>query len=247
MKAIILCAGYGKRLHPLTQTHQKTMLPLHGKPLLEYITDGLIYTGFKDIILVVGFKKEQIIDYFQNGKKWGINIEYVIQEDLNGTGGAVLLCENLIKNQHFFLTWGDILVPYQVYKKVLEIYQKENQDYILVANYAKDPHKGAAIYYDDHYCTKIVEKPPKGTSKSNYNDCGIFILSTEVFKILRMIKPSNRGEIELPQAINAGILERNWKVWILKLNKNQFRGDFGDIDEYEKFKKDLSWLKLLKS
>lgn len=247
MKAIILCAGYGKRLHPFTHTVQKTMLPLHGKPLLEYIIEGLAYSGFKDILLVVGFKKEQIINHFQKGKKWGINIEYIIQNDINGTGGALLLCESLIKNHHFFLTWGDILVPYRIYKEVLEIFNKENQNFILVANYAQDPYKGAAIYYREVYCLKIVEKPPKGASISNYNNCGIFILSTEIFKILKMLKFSNRGEIELPQAINKGILEKQWKVRLLKMSKEQFRGDFGDKAEYETLKKDSSWLKLLTS
>jgi len=62
-----------------------------------------------------------------------------------------------------------------------------------------------------------------------------------------MIKPSNRGEIELPQALNVGIFERKWRVWVLKMKKNQFRGDFGDRKEYEKLKKDSSWLKFLTS
>ena len=109
MKAIILCAGYGKRLKPYSNKYQKSMLPIHGKPLLEYILNGLIYAGFKDFIIVVGYKKEQIKDYFKNGKKWNVNIEYVEQRNINGTGGALIECENLIDNTHFFLTWGDIL------------------------------------------------------------------------------------------------------------------------------------------
>ncbi|MFW9972297.1 MAG: NDP-sugar synthase, partial [Candidatus Odinarchaeota archaeon] len=68
MKAVILCAGLGKRLKPYTETIQKSMLPIHNKPLLEYILNGLIRAGFKDFILVVGYKKEQIISYFKNGE-----------------------------------------------------------------------------------------------------------------------------------------------------------------------------------
>ena len=64
MKAIILCAGYGKRMKPYTDTYQKTMIPVHGKPLLEYIIEGIKSAGFKDFILVVGYQKEQIIDFF---------------------------------------------------------------------------------------------------------------------------------------------------------------------------------------
>ena len=106
MKAIILCAGEGRRLRPYTNTYQKTMIPLHGKPLLEYIIKGIKGAGFNDFIIVVGYQKEQIIDYFKDGKKLGINIEYIEQDLLNGTGGALLLCENLIEDQHFFFDMG---------------------------------------------------------------------------------------------------------------------------------------------
>lgn len=152
------------------------MAPVHGKPLLEYIINGILSAGLRDLIIVVGYRKDQIIDYFQEGNKWGINIEYIEQKEINGTGGALLTCEDSIKNNHFFLTWGNILVSYKIYKEVLEIYKKENQDYILVANHTDDPFKGAAVYSKNKYCIGIVEKPPEGKSDSNLNNCGIFIL-----------------------------------------------------------------------
>ena len=185
MKAIILCAGYGKRLKPFTDIYQKTMIPVHGKPLLEYIVNGLIHAGFKDLIIVIGYRKEQIIDYFQDGDKWGINIEYVEQKNLNGTGGALLLCEDLIKEQHFLLTWGDILVPNKIYKEIYDTFIKENDDFILVANYMEDPYKGCAIYCEGDYCLKMVEKPPKGTANTNFNNCGVFIFSKEILEVLK--------------------------------------------------------------
>ena len=70
MRVIILCAGFGKRMKPYTDKYQKTMIPVHGKPLLEYIIEGVKTTGIKDFIIVVGYRKEQIIDYFQDGSKW---------------------------------------------------------------------------------------------------------------------------------------------------------------------------------
>ncbi|MFX1257180.1 MAG: nucleotidyltransferase family protein [Promethearchaeota archaeon] len=246
MKAVILCAGYGKRLMPYTETYQKTMISLHGKPLLEYIINGTIYAGFHDFIIVVGYAKEQIINYFQNGSKWDINIEYVEQKDINGTGGALLLCENLIKNSHFFLTWGDILVSYKIYRKVYDVYIKEKLDFVLVANYADDPYKGGAIYCEGNYCSDYIEKPPKGSSRSNLNNCGIFIFSKDIFDVLKIVKPSIRGEIEISEAICIGIKEKNWKVRVIKMEKNQFRGDFGEKKEYERLKEDNKWLKDLK-
>jgi len=177
LKAIVLCAGIGKRMKPYTETYQKTMIPIQGKPLLEYIVNGIKIAGFKNFIIVVGYRKEQIIEYFKDGSKWDVNIEYVEQKKLNGTGGAVLLCENLIKKNHFFLTWGDILVPYSIYKKINDIYKNENHDFILVTNYMDDPFKGAAVFCEGNYCCDIIEKPPKDKSVSKLNNCGVFIFS----------------------------------------------------------------------
>jgi len=243
LKAIVLCAGYGKRLKPYTKDYQKSMLLVHKKPILEYILNGLIYAGFKDLIFVVGYKKEQITDYFKNGEKWDVNLQYIEQKFLNGTGGALLECEKLIKNSHFFLTWGDILVPYSIYKNILNLFNQKYYNFILVTNYTKDPYLGAAVYIKSHYCLDIIEKPLKGQSKSNFNSCGIFILSKEIFEVLNSLKPSFRGEIELTEALKIGIIKRAWKIRVIKMRKNQFRGDFGDLATYEELSEDSSWLK----
>ncbi|MFX0043024.1 MAG: nucleotidyltransferase family protein [Candidatus Hodarchaeota archaeon] len=245
LKAIILCAGYGTRMKPYTETYQKTMIPIHGKPLLEYLIEGIKLTGFKDFIIVVGYNKEQIIDYFQEGKKWEINIEYIEQHNLNGTGGALLLCENSIIDQHFFLTWGDTLVGYDVYREVYEVFKKENPDFILVTNYVDDPYKGAAVYCEGNYCSSIIEKPSKGTSTTNLNNAGVFILSREIFSVLKKLHPSKRGEIEVPDAIQFGMKERGWKFRVVRIKRDQFYGDFGDFKKYEEFSTNSSWLNLL--
>ncbi|KKN37991.1 hypothetical protein LCGC14_0757960 [marine sediment metagenome] len=241
----MLCAGMGRRLLPYTKNTQKTMLLIHGKPLLEYILIGLIFAGFREIIFVVGYKKEQIIDFFKDGKKWNVHLEYIEQKKLNGTGGALLLCKNLIKTSHFFLTWGDTLVPYSVYKEVFNRFKKGKNDFVLVTNYSNDPHKGGAVYIKNNYCIDIIEKPPKGKSKSNLNNCGVFIFSIEIFEVLNNLKPSVRGEIELPEALRIGIFERNWKIYIIKMEPNQFRGDCGDKKIYERLRLESNWLKEL--
>ena len=234
-------------MKPYTDKYQKTMISLHGKPLLEYIIEGLIFAGLKELIIVVGYRKDQIINYFQNGEKWEVKIEYVEQQEINGTGGALLICKDLIKSDHFFLTWGDILVQYSVYKEVIDVFNQETQDYILVANETEDPYKGAAVYQENNYCTGIIEKPPLGKSRSNLNNCGIFLLSKDIFQILKILKPSKRKEIELPEAINYGIQDKKWKVRVVKMEKTQFRGDFGNISVYEQLKKDKIWIKKLSS
>jgi NDP-sugar pyrophosphorylase family protein len=222
------------------------MLYLHGKPFLEYILEGLIFAGFREFIFVVGYRKEQITNYFQSGKNWNVKIEYVEQEKLNGTGGALLLCESSIYKNHFFLTWGDILVPYEIYKGTVEIQRKEKIDYILVANYMEDPYLGAAIYSDGKMCTNIIEKPLIGTSKTNLNNCGIFIFSKNIFNVLKNLTPSERDEIEVPKALLKGIKELNWKVRVIEMEKDQFRVDLGVTQIYEHLRDDSSWLNFLK-
>lgn len=223
------------------------MLLIHGKPILEHLLYGLIKTGFSNIIFVVGHMKEHIFEYFKDGKKWNINLEYVEQKNINGTGGALLLCEELINDKHFFMTWGDILVPYSVYNEVLNTYKKEGNNFILVTNYSADPHKGGAIYCKNDYCVDIVEKPTIGESKSNLNNCGVFIFSVEIFEVLNFVKPTKRGEIELTEAIKIGIVERKWNIRVIKMEKNQFRGDFGDMKIFERLRNDSNWLKELDS
>ncbi|KKN09082.1 hypothetical protein LCGC14_1050250 [marine sediment metagenome] len=222
------------------------MLPLHGKPSLEYILNGLIYVGIRDFTFVVGYQKEQIIGHFKNGEKWGVNIQYVEQNNLNGTGGALLLCEPLIKNTHFVLTWGDNLLDYDIYAKIINLFKKEVHNFILVTNYSQDPHLGAAVYTEGDFCIDIIEKPPRCKSKSNLNNAGLFILSKEIFESLKALEPSERGEIELPQAIANGIKYKNWKVRVLRMEHDQFKGDVGNKSEYERLKDDDSWLKFLK-
>ena len=122
------------------------MLQLHGKPLLEYLIKGIAFAGIREFIIVVGYRKQQIIDYFKDGKNWDVTIEYIEQERLDGTGGALLLCENSLRQDHFFLTWGDTLATYKIYKDVYEAYKNDGENFILVSNYVDDPYRGAAIY-----------------------------------------------------------------------------------------------------
>lgn len=221
------------------------MIPVHDKPLLEYLIDGIKEAGINEFIIVVGYMKEQIIDYFKDGKSKGISIEYVEQKKLNGTGGALLLCEDLIKEEHFFLTWGDILVPYRIYKKIVDVFKQEKEDFILTANYLEKLQKGCEIHLEENYCVKMVEKPPLEEQCCNLNNCGIFILSKAIFEEVKKLEPSKRGELEIPDAISTGIQERGWRVRVIQMEEGTFRGDFGDKKEYERLNQQTSWLQEL--
>lgn len=245
MKALILCAGYGKRMKPYTNVIQKTMIPVHRQPLLEYIIKGLMFAGFKEFVLVVNYLKNQVIDYFQDGSRWNIRITYVEQEKLNGTGGALLACKDVIKEPHFFLVWGDILVPFRIYMIARQLHEVEKHDFIMVANHKEDLSMGGAVYCEGDFCVKIIEKEPKRNATTKLNNCGIFVLSWEIFSVLEELELSERGELELTDALNRGILLHNWKVRVLEMDIGSFRADFGNIKEYERLRNDSSWIQKL--
>ncbi|MEJ2277754.1 MAG: hypothetical protein P8Y70_08415 [Candidatus Lokiarchaeota archaeon] len=149
----------------------------------------------------------------------------------------------LVEPYFFELNVRNVEKTKEFYEKVFKLYKNQNEDFILVANYQKDLHQGCAVYEKNNYCIKLVEKPPRGTSISHYNNCGVFILSKQLFEVLENVKPSKRGEIELPIALSKGMNEKGWRIRILKLDQGVFRGDFGNLKNYHKLNKDSEWLK----
>jgi NDP-sugar pyrophosphorylase family protein len=100
MRGVLLTAGEGTRMRPLTLTRPKTMLPVGGKPILQYNLEALKNAGITDIVMVVGYKKEVITAYFGDGSKFGVNITYVTQEKRLGTAHAINSIRNVIDNQY---------------------------------------------------------------------------------------------------------------------------------------------------
>jgi NDP-sugar pyrophosphorylase family protein len=114
LKTLILANGYGERLRPITDFINKTMIPVDGKPVLEHIICRLQWNHFTDIVIAVGVYKEQIMNYFKNGKQWGVNITYVSNsksnDSPNGTAGELLIARHLLEEESDFLIYyGDIL------------------------------------------------------------------------------------------------------------------------------------------
>ncbi|RLF36235.1 MAG: glucose-1-phosphate thymidylyltransferase, partial [Thermoplasmata archaeon] len=108
MKCVILAAGEGKRMHPLTYTRPKVMLPMANKPILEWSLLNAIKAGLKDFIFVVGYKSEMVRNYFGNGSKWNVKIEYVNQGKPLGTAHAIGMVEKFVNN-HFIVMCGDTI------------------------------------------------------------------------------------------------------------------------------------------
>lgn len=201
MKGVILAAGKGTRMLPLTERRPKPLVPVLDRPMIEHIICGARDAGFDDLCLVVGYLGEMIRDALGDGSRLGVRLEYVWQEVAGGTGAATLLAANFIAGEPFFLSWGDIIVGPATYRNVARVWQEEHPTAVLSLNTVDDPWEGAAVYVADGYVSHIIEKPPQGTSTTNYNNAGIFVFGPELLDILRETPDSARGEKEVPDAI----------------------------------------------
>jgi NDP-sugar pyrophosphorylase family protein len=203
MKGVLLAAGKGTRMMPLTARRPKPLVPVCDRPIIEHILCGARDAGIDHFCLIVGYKGDMLQERLGDGSRLGMRIEYVWQEQALGTGAATLLAEEFVGEEPFFLGWGDILVPPGNYGAVVEAYREPGAEAVLGLNYVDDPWEGAAVYVRDGFIDKIIEKPAQGASTTNYNNAGLFVFRPDVFDRLRECVPSARGEIEMPDAIQA--------------------------------------------
>lgn len=200
MKALILAAGYGTRLHPLTQYRPKAMLPLLGKPMLHHVIDSVLDAGVKDIVLVVGHYREQIEAYFGNGEQIGVNISYAEQEEPKGEFDAVLAAEGLLNSEdRFLMTDCDIITTTTRFKETLKAAKTSDMALSLVE--VPNPWQFGVVKLDGSKITTIVEKPKKGTEPSNLAVAGVYIFTSAIFDTIRNTKDL---EVGIQELINEG-------------------------------------------
>lgn len=198
-KAVILAAGAGKRLDPITATRPKHLFPIVGKPILQHTIEYLKQSGIQDILLIVGYKKEQIKEYFKDGKDFGINITYIEQKEYLGTAHATKLAKKFVSHASFLLLYGDILMDFQVFEAVMKLAKSEEN--IIACKKVTDPTKFGVIVCDkDGYVKKIVEKPDDD-SFGNLINAGVYIFSSKLFSAIDQTPKSSRGEYELTDTI----------------------------------------------
>jgi UDP-N-acetylglucosamine diphosphorylase/glucosamine-1-phosphate N-acetyltransferase len=171
-KAVILAAGEGKRLRPFTETMPKVMLPVANKPLLEYVFDAVRKSGIDEIVVVVGYKKEVIMEYFKDYK--GIKITYVTQDRQLGTAHALLQAKKHIKDSFIVLAGDNIIDPGSIAKLL-----KDQSEYSLLIKEHPHPSKYGVVFIENRNIRRIVEKPKEDVGK--YISTGIYKLPRSVF------------------------------------------------------------------
>ncbi len=173
MKAVILAAGEGKRLRPFTETMPKVMLPVTNKPILEYVFDAVKNCGIAEIIVVVGYKKEVIMEYFKNYKD--IKITYVVQDKQLGTAHALLQAKNKLDDSFIVLS-GDNIIDQNSISKLI----KDKSEYSILIKEHPHPSKYGVVFIEKTILKELVEKPKVGLGK--FISTGIYKLPFKVFE-----------------------------------------------------------------
>jgi len=197
VQAVILAAGEGTRMRPLTFTKPKVMLPVANKPILQHVIENLAKAEVDEVVLVVGYREETVRRYF-GGEFDGIKIKYVRQSKQLGTAHALLSAEHLLEDRFIMLN-GDAIVFEEDLKKIV------NEESVIAVRKVSNPQDFGVVEIEDGFVKRIIEKPEK--PPSNLINAGIYIFTREIVDYLRKTPLSARGEYEITDSITMAIAE----------------------------------------
>lgn len=231
-KAVIPVAGFGTRFLPYTKAVPKAMLPILNKPAIQIILEEVINSGIEEVLIVVGYKNEVILQHFTksevlenqllkndkqdfyNAIKYPENmakISFIEQKELNGTAKAIEIAKEFVNGEPFAVLFGDDVMfneDYPVIKQLIDVFKTTNKTVIGCKNVPrKDVTKYASVEYDNkvgnvYNVTKITEKPKLEDVKSTLAPLGRYVLTADVFDVLKELKPSKNGEYQLTDAFD---------------------------------------------
>ena len=191
-QAVILAAGEGKRLRPFTVTKPKAMLSIAGKPILGYVVEALVQNGIRNIVLVVGYKREQVFNYMGSGEQFGIKITYVTQQKQLGTANALAQAKKAVEGE-FLVLPGDKLIEADTIARFTAV----KPEAVLVKR-VDNPIRHGVVTIEGGKIRDIIEKPEEG--KSSLVNTGMYAFSRGIFGFVEL-------ELNIPDALNSMIAE----------------------------------------
>ncbi len=229
MKAILLAAGEGLRLRPLTENVPKPLLKILDKTILERSINNLSKCGVEGFVIITNYKEEKIKEHILD-KFPSFNIVFVHQPEIKGTGNAFLLAKNHIQEEFFIGVNGDCVYSISLIKQTVEA--AKNSTVSVGGKLVSDPENYGVILIDDNSSPhEIKEKPAKTEIKEGYANIGLYSISKDIFPILEKIEEkgevSPRGEYELPDALNRILSEKKYPVDLVTLDENDYWFDIG--------------------
>ncbi len=202
IKGVILCGGLGKRLEPLTRITNKHLLPVYNKPMVYYPIQTLVDAGIKDIMIVTGGNNAgDFLRLIGNGQEFGLrHINYTYQRGEGGIAEALSLTEHFVDRSKVVVILGDNLIGGSI-KRYVDKFRLQDQGARVLVKKVSDPERFGVAEIKDGKIISIEEKPK--TPKSNFVITGIYMYDETVFDIVRTLKPSGRGEMEITDVNNA--------------------------------------------
>jgi dTDP-glucose pyrophosphorylase len=225
-KAVLLAAGRGIRMRELTVELPKPMIEVRGKPVLQHIVEGLRDAGIREFFIIVGYRADAVQNFFGDGSRYKIAIQYATQVVQDGTGRVVDIARNFAGNSAFILSYGDILVDPQNYKSIVDL--PSDIEAIITVTRGEDVSKGGAAFLNERMeLVDLREKSPTGEPTSPWYNAGIYAFRPSIFDFTAKLKPSPRGEYELTDAVRA-LAQSGKKVKALELS-----GEWADVRDPE--------------
>jgi glucose-1-phosphate thymidylyltransferase len=214
-KGIILAGGSGTRLHPVTQTISKQLLPIYDKPMVYYPLSALMLAGLRDI-LVISTPQDlpRYRELLGDGAKWGMNFQYVVQPSPDGLAQAFILGKDFIGDDHAALVLGDNVFYGHELQELLQSAHQRRDGATVFAYPVSDPERYGVVEFDaDGHAVSLEEKPK--APRSRYAVTGIYFYDNGVVKIAASLKPSARGELEITDVNRIYLEQKRLSVEIM--------------------------------
>lgn len=204
MKGMILAAGEGRRLRPLTDHLPKPMLPIGGKPLLEHTITHLRDCGVTDLAVNLYHLPEAVMDYFGDGSRWGISLRYSVEEQLLGSAGGVKRLQSFF-DEPFVVFYGDLLTWADL-RPMIAFHQQSGALATMGLYHVADPWNRGIVQLDEtHKIVRFAEKPPRDQVFSNLANAGIYVLEPEVLNRIPVEKVYDFGHDVFPNMLAEGL------------------------------------------
>ena len=223
MKGLILAGGSGRRLRPITHKTAKQLVPIANKPIIHYVIEDLVGVGITELGIVVGDTAQEIEKSVGDGSLWGANITYIQQEKPLGLAHAVLISESFLGQEKFVMYLGDNMFEDSLHG-VVDGFEKSSINARLLLSRVDNPQSFGVAEVDEQGTIKgLVEKPEN--PKSDLALVGVYLFDSTIHRAVKAIEPSNRGELEITDAIqwmideNHTIEHRTLKGWWIDTGK----------------------------